>query len=79
MEKGEVILLLDGRMLRIQEKLVVGSEELAVVLFVDAYDEGYFNISEIYDGKNLGQSAPVLASFYSARSIHSRLNGFRSI
>lgn len=75
MNTGDVLLLEDGRMVRILEK-DSGIEHIREgrVQFADYWPETYLDIETLEVEANLGSSPEVVASFYSAWSIHKALN-----
>jgi hypothetical protein len=76
-EEGDVILLTDGRLTRVVSPLHKGTtfEDYFMLQFIDANGEHLQLDDNTLDiERNLGQSEGVLSSFYTARSIHIRLN-----
>lgn len=77
LEGGDVILLTDGRLARIAKDIIKyrNSTEYVLLQFIDKSGEHYQEDDGTLDiERNLGQTDEVLASFYTARGIHLRLN-----
>lgn len=77
MSNGDILLLLDGRMLRIEDVKSPGG--LAAVLYIDRDEESYTDLDKLHIEANLGQSTNVLATFYTTRGIHLRLNRMNKV
>lgn len=73
---GDVLLLMDGRMLRVME---MRKDGLNAVQFLDRDEESYIAFDKIHIEGNLGQNDYVIASFYTSRSIHLRLNRMNKV
>lgn len=73
---GTVLLLMDGRMLRIVEKRKDG---LSAVQFLDRDEESFIELNKLHIERDLGQDDQVVASFYTSRSIHLRLNRMNKV
>lgn len=69
-EKGTVLLLSDGRLLRLLE---VGTDkELDEVQFVDREEPSFLRSKELDLEDNLGRSPSVLCQFYAAWNIYKK-------
>lgn len=72
MKTGDILILLDGRMLRILH--LDESSDVMNVQFIDKDDSNYLIQTGLYVQDNLGTEPAVIAMFNAARSIHTRLN-----
>lgn len=69
--RGDVLLLSGERLTRVEEI----EKDTAALQHIDREGLSYeLELHTLSVEKNLGQSNEVLASFYSARSVHARLN-----
>lgn len=74
-KNGDIILLLDGRMLEVLSSELNGD----IVQFVDRDESSMIDLSTVHIEVNLKRSDLALMSFYSARSVHLRLNKINKI
>lgn len=76
-EKGDILLLDNGRVVRIEDigSLTGSVDDQLMLQYIDRDGMSYeFDPYALDIERNLGQSEAVLSSFYSARSVHLRLN-----
>lgn len=75
-EKGDILLLDNGRIVRLEDVGAMDYYTTPLILqYIDRDGATYeFSPESLDIEKNLGQSEAVLASFYSMRSVHLRLN-----
>jgi hypothetical protein len=73
---SDVLLLMDGRMLRVMEMRENG---LNAVQFLDGDEESYIAFGKIHIEGNLGQNDYIIASFYTSRGIHLCLNRMNKV
>lgn len=76
MKNGDILLLSDGRLLRVEK---CGIACYTSVLYIDKEEISHVDTDNLLISDNLGQSSAILATFYAARSVHLRLNGFNRI
>jgi len=73
MENGDILLLSDGRMGRITEHCAL-AYATAAIQFIDEMGPRIVTLDLLDIEQNLGQTPSVLAAFYSAMSVHLRIN-----
>ncbi len=76
---GDVLLLLDGDMIRIIETENSHFRNSYTLIYIHDYITWHMHISMLKVEKNLGQSSEVLAAFYATRSLHMRLNKLKNV
>lgn len=74
MRNGDVLLLLDGRMLKLLESKSEFEGFLPCVQFIDRDECTYCDFESYEVASNLGQEPTVLATFSAIRGVHLRLN-----
>jgi hypothetical protein len=82
LEIGDVILLTDGRLARVASEIKKyhSGADYFMLQFMDKSGEHFQEDDGTIDiERNLGQSEDTLASFYTARSIHMRLNDAKGL
>lgn len=72
MKDGDVLLLTDGRLMKVLEtKTAIG---MTCVQYVDSDNFSYVSADDLDIGHNLGQGPIILAHFHGLHSIHVRFN-----
>lgn len=80
MEKGDILLLSNGRLARIisdvSDSYVKGLMEIQ---FLDRDEPSFMDPEDLDVEENLGSGSATLCQFYTARSIHLRLNRMNKV
>lgn len=74
---GDIILLSDGRLLRVLDSVAL--DTMSCVQFVDRDECCYINIKEIKLQHNFGKDPATSMNFQLARGLHLRLNKLAKI
>jgi hypothetical protein len=79
-ENGEILLLIDGRILKVVDSHSFGKDSTMIqVQFIDRSESSFIDADSIDVESNLGNSGAALANFHAIHGIHLRLNRLNGV